>query len=334
MLFKALVDQIIDREDVRGNISVDRIANEYLLGGLSFRSIRSGYSLRFPERYAHTQIIEILQVLKTREIITAAVTFGEIWQSVLSVNFIKLVNGHSVEWLHQLIRDYFLGVEYARIWEEDDAAQLRYLKQRLTDNVWDTAYTIALCLLCGRSGATFLWSLINANEENARRAFENQTEGVRIVLIDNLLCNILEKEDYDTKELKTISRTLPYPEVVEGLDSKFDTTPSDEMRVLLIEAVAEMVISHYPKLCVSDKYRQSVLDDARNQEMKEAVKRSEKLLRKYLRNRNEKISFYAAKGLWEHDKPAAVEQLKKLKFSTNPEVSSMVNDLIVEWGIN
>ncbi|MCJ7654982.1 MAG: hypothetical protein MUO97_06740, partial [Dehalococcoidia bacterium] len=334
MLLKALVDRILDREGVRGNIGVDRLANEYLLGGLSFRSIRSGYSLRFPERYAHKQIIEILKILKTREIIAAAVTFGEIWQGMLSANFIKSVNGHSVEWLHQLIRDYFLGVEYARIWDESDETQLRYLTERLLNRVWDTAYIIALGLLDERSGATFLWLLIKASKENARRAFENQTEVVRTALINNLVCNILEKGDYDTKELKNISHALPYPEVVEGLDSKFYSASSDEMRVLLIEAISEMVIEHYPKLCSPEKYLWSALDEARNQKTKKAVKRSEELLRKYLRNKNEIISFYAVKGLWEHDRPAAVAQLKKLKLSTNPMVISMVNDLIDEWGID
>lgn len=334
MLLKALVDRILDREGVRGNIGVDRLANEYLLGGLSFRSIRSGYSLRFPERYAHKQIIEILEILKTRGIITAAVTFSEIWQGMLSANFIKSVNGHSVEWLHQLIRDYFLGVEYARILDEGDETQLGYLTQRLMNKVWDTAYTIALGLLDELSGATFLWLLINASEENARRAFENQTEFVRTALINNLVCNILEKGDYDTKELKTISRAFPYPEVVEVLDSKFYSTCSDEMRVLLIEAISEMVIEHYPKLCLSEKNLWSALYEARNQKTKKAVKRSEELLRKYLRNKNEIISFYAVKGLWEHDRPAAVAQLKKLKFSTKPMVISMVDDLIDEWGVD
>jgi len=334
MLLKSLVDRILDREGIRGNIGVDRLANEYLLGGLSFRSIRSGYSLRFSERYAHKQIIEILKILKTRRIITAAVTFGEIWQGILSANFIKSVNGHSVEWLHQLIRDYFLGVEYARILDEGDETQLGYLTQRLMNKVWDTAYTIALGLLDERSGSTFLWLLINASEENARRAFENQTEFVRKAIINNLVCNILEKGDYDTKELKTISRALPYQEVVEVLDSKFYSTSCDEMRVLLIEAISEMVIEHYPKLCSSGTYLWSALYKARNQKTKKTVKRSEELLRKYLRNRNEIISFYAVKGLWEHDRPAAVAQLKKLKFSTNPMVISMVDDLIDEWGID
>ena len=334
MLLKALVDRILDREVARGNIGVDKLANEYLLGGLSFRSTTSGYSMRFSERYAHKQIIEILEILKTRGIITAAVTFGEIWQGMLSANFIKSVNGHSVEWLHQLIRDYFLGVESARIWDTGDETQMGYLTQRLMNKVWDTAYTIALGLLDERSGATFLWLLINASEENARRAFENQTEFVRTALINNLVCNILEKRDYDTKELKTISRALPYPEVVEGLDSKFYSTSSDEMRVLLIEAISEMVIEYYPKLCLSEKYLWSALYEARNQKTKKAVKRSEELLRKYLRNKNKIISFYAVKGLWEHDRPAAVAQLKKLKSSTNPMVISMVNDLIDEWGID
>ena len=111
------------------------------------------------------------------------------------------------------------------------------------------------------------------------------------------------------------------------------STNSDEMCALLIEAISEMIIEHYPKLCSSKKYLWSALQEARNQITKKAVKRSEELLRKYLRNKNEIVSFYAVKGLWEHDRPAAVTQLKKIRFSTNSMVASMVNDLIEEWGI-
>ena len=334
MLLKALVDRISDRECARGNIGVDKLANEYLLGGLSFRSTGTGYSLRFSERYAHKQLIEILGILRTRGIVTAAVPFGEIWRGILSANFLKSVNEHSVEWLHQLIRDYFLGVEYARIWDAGDETQLGHLKQRMMDGIWDTASTIALGLLDELSGTTFLWQLIISNKENARRAFENQTGCVRTELISNLVCNILDKGDHDTKELKTISRVLPYPEVAEGLDSNFYSTSSDEMRVLLIEAISEIVLEHYPKLCLSDKYFWFESKEGRNQTTKHAVKRSKQLLRKYLRNKNEIISFYAAKGLWEHDRPAAAEQLKRLASSQNTIAISMVNDLFEEWGIH
>jgi len=334
MLLKALVDRILDREDVSANIGVDRFANEYLLGGLSYRATESGYSMRFPERYAHSQVLDILGILKTRGIVTAAVTFGQIWRGVLSANFIKSVNGHFVEWLHQLIRDYFLGAEYARIWDAGEEPQLRCLKQRLMNNLsWDTASTIALGLLDDQSGASFLWLLININNERARRAFENQAERVRIALINKLVCSILEKGDCDTEELKTISRALPYPEVVEGLHCNFNSTGDDEMHILLIEAISEMVMECYPKICSGEKYSWSARQDAREQAAKAAVKNSEKLLRMYLRNRNEVISFHAVRGLWEHDRSAAVDQLKKLNSSQDPKVNSMVGDLIEEWGI-
>ena len=166
--------------------------------------------MRFSERYAHEQIMDILELVRTRRIITPTVTFGEVWRGILSANFIKSADGHSVEWLHQLIRDYFLGVEYARIWVARDESQLGYLEQRLMDKIRDTANTIALGLMDEQSGAAFLWLLIKADEENARRAFEGQTECVRTALSDSLVHDILEKGDYDSKELKTISRALPY----------------------------------------------------------------------------------------------------------------------------
>jgi len=334
MLLKALVDRIQDREDARGNTCIDKMSNEHLLGGLSIRSTALGYSLRFPEQYAQDQIITTLGILKTRGIITTTITFGEIWRSILTANYLKAVNENSVEWLHQLIRDYFLGAEYARIWGVGDEAQVEGLKQRLRGMAWDTASSIALGLLDESSGATFLWQLINVGEENARRAFEHQTDSTRKEIINVLVCNILKKDDYDTNELNVISRVLPYPEVVEGLESNFYSTSSNEMRAKLIEAISEMVLEHYPKLCIAHGYYYSALYETRNQSTKHAIVRGEELLNKYLRNENEIVSFYAVKGLWEHDRSSAVEQLKKLTSSNNPMIFSMVKDLIEEWGIN
>lgn len=333
MLLKALVDRILDREGGRGQMCIDKLANEYLLGGLSFQSTESGYSLRFPENYAHAYISRILTTLKTIGYVANSITLGEVWRDILSANFLKSANDRSVEWLHQLIRDYFLGVEYARIWVENDEYQIQNFKQRLRSKIWDTASAIALGLLDEDAGSAFLWQLMCSGEENARRAFENQTENVRASLINKLVCKILYKGDYETKDLKTVSRVLPYPDVAEGLGSNFYSTDDNEMRALLIESIAGMIMEHYPQVNQQSYFYQSALDQARNQSREKAIHRCEELLRKYLKNDNELISFYAAKGLWEHDRSAAVSRLRELTFSENGKIKSMVQDLTEEWGI-
>jgi hypothetical protein len=77
----------------------------------------------------------------------------------------------------------------------------------------------------------------------------------------------------------------------------------------------------------------SALREARYQMTKAAIKTAERLLKKYLKDANEIVSFYAVKGLWETDRTGAIHQLKKLSASKNRQVVAMVNDLVEQWGI-
>jgi len=108
-LLKTLVDKTIERESVRHANMVDRFAKEMLLGAFAYSAIRDGYSLRLPENKAHGIVRTQIQRLKDESLIEPHLTFGAVWQEILSNNFLKVVDGLWVEWLHQLIFDYFLA---------------------------------------------------------------------------------------------------------------------------------------------------------------------------------------------------------------------------------
>jgi hypothetical protein len=81
-------------------------------------------------------------------------------------------------------------------------------------------------------------------------------------------------------------------------------------------------------------FMDSSLRGSRFQTTKAAVKRSGDVLRKYLRNKNDVVSFFAAKGLGSWTDPRRFERLRTLSFTDNVRVAAMVRDLIDEWGIH
>ena len=264
--------------------------------------------------------------------------FGDVWRHLLSANFLKSIARNSVEWLHQLVRDYFLGTEYARIWRRGNDTQVVELKQRIGQTASDVACTIALGLLDEQNGASFLHYLVDTYSEHARRAYEGQVSGARTALVSVLIQRTVVEGDHETKTLRKLSRTLPYSEVVDALDAHFYETEDDEMRARVIEAVAELLIEHMPRVAAGEEgfpaFMDSSLRGSRFQTTKSAVKRSGEVLRRYLRNKSDVVSFFAAKGLWELDRSAAVERLRTLSFTDDARVAAMVRDLIEEWGIH
>ena len=106
----------------------------------------------------------------------------------------------------------------------------------------------------------------------------------------------------------------------------------------LIDAITELLIEHMPRVAAGEEgfpgFRDSSLRGSRFQTTKAAVKRSGEVLRKYLRSKNDVVSFFAVKGLWEVDRSAAVERVRTLRSTDNARVAAMVRDLIDEWGIH
>jgi hypothetical protein len=337
-LLRALVDHILGREEARNQGRIDRFATELTLGRVAFRSSSSSAALRMQVGYTRELILEALEFMRRGAVLNADVTVGELWRHLLSANFLKRVSHHSVEWLHQLLRDYFLGVEFARIWRADPSGGTDELGAKLGSRAWDLACTVALSGLGEQHGDLFLLQLIQLYDENARRAFEGQTPALRWHLLSSIISATLAKQDPETPLLKRLARALPYAEVVDALDTHFRDADED-MQVVLIEAVVHLVMEHLPSVvngpdAFGGSYRDSSIREARYQSTKAATKRASEVLRRYLRSTNELVSIQAAKGLYESDRAAAVEQLQKLVQSTNTRIRHLVESLADEWGMN
>ena len=125
--------------------------------------------------------------------------------------------------------------------------------------------------------------------------------------------------------------------MVEAFDSQFHEAEDTRVRALLIEALAEVIIFHHPKVSGDQNFNSwaysSHLQAARVESTKASIRRSTELLRRYARNDDDLVSFYAAKGLYKHERSLSVDRLRELLSSRNADVRSRVLDLIDEWGM-
>src|SRR5262249_38410025 len=150
-------------------------AKKRLLGQFAYRAASDRYSLQLPESYALGILGEIIRELKEYALVPQHLTVGAIWQEIISNNFFKLADWRSVEWIHQLLFDFFLGSEMAHIWVTGSPQDKGVLWRRVS-YAWGHACAIGLGLLEPMAGAQYLEFLISISGDLARVAFETQSE--------------------------------------------------------------------------------------------------------------------------------------------------------------
>lgn len=178
---------------------------------------------------------------------------------------------------------------------------------------------------------------MRAYAENARRAFDGQSDELRAHLLASIVNTTLTENDPETSVLKHLCRIFPYAEVADTLDRHFYEANS-EMRITVIEAIAEILFEHLSRVAggrdaFNDWYVDASAREARYLSTRAATRRAAELLSRYLRNKNELVSFHAAKGLYESNRSEAVEKLRKLANGNDPQVRALVAELAQEWGI-
>ncbi len=345
-LLQALIGIIIGREKSLYREHYDESMLENILSTFSFQLVEAGYGFRIPTTIVKGKLVEIVSDLKKMKLISPDVNFDNFWNQITSANFLKLHTRSEVEWLHQLVRDYFLGIEIARIWMLTNKER-KVIRTIVHSSKWDMAFTIALDLLNDTSeGSELLWLLINSDAEyhtqNAVKSFEGQTSTSRYNLASHFVKAVLLQEDYETQNLVALAKELPFTEVAEAINDHFYYTSNEYMIGRLIEALSSMVIEHLPKILEEQGQEHSAYSSysifRKRQfdynDYKNAIKRSQELLMKRLRSHNEIASFYAIKGLWEYDRSACTERLSVLSRSDNIIVTRLVSDLIDDWGID
>ncbi len=305
-------------------------------------SVQKLSSCTAPKFKVEEALLEIIPALKSKGIANSNMEFTSTWKKITSANILKESKDSSVEWLHQLIRDYFLGAEIAAICFTEGKKSIEGKRNSIAFGArWDMANTIALDILGDtQEGIDFLWRLIDSDIESngnfAVSAFEGQTLNLKKSLSYSIVKAVITNGDYETIELKTLVTLLPFKEVADSIDENFYNALDNSMLPCLMESIALMVIEHKQNLYAVDNnysYQNPFLSEALLNGKRQAVKRCEEVLGRYLRSSHDIASFYAAKGLWELDRTASAIRFRELSNSKDEEVRSMVRDLVDEWGI-
>jgi hypothetical protein len=329
-LLRALIDMKMSLEKAKQAGRVENFAKERLLSSLAFRSVSSGSWLRVHELVAMENLRAGVQEAKEQGLIGSEMTVGAVLQEVLSNNFLTARTRPWLEWLHQLILDYFLAVEIVRVWTIGELAEKGQLRKRLTRRTWAQACAIALGLLDEVRGARFLEHLIQLDAELARAAFEAQTEVDRRAIVEVLVTEVLDEGDPESDRLDALAEALPSETVVATLDDKLRVCDAG-MDAVIARALCSMMVKHYssivPQAAPSWPF-ESAPDGVSG-----AVRRATDLLRAWTNSRNELVRFFAAKGLWGAERDLAARTLRQLKETGGADVVRRVDELMGDWNI-
>lgn len=337
-LLSAFVQQIIRREGARHTSSIDKYAKEKLLGSLAYRALKEGYLLRLPEQRAQSLIREEIQNLKLQSLIQPHLTLGSAWQEILSNNFLHVAGWQWVEWLHQLILDYFLACKIVDIRTNGTQSEIGELNKLIHSQTLEQACVIALGLLDPLYGGRFLLDLVKANKRTAQLAFENQND-LESEDISNVLVAEATNNELSNTDLSGITTALPYYPVVQNFYKCFRTN-NDFTRIKIAKAISSMVVKYYPLTADDSQVNSSMYNSERlaiqsfdRPRIKAAVKRGLELLTAWVGNKNDDVRFFSAKGLWETDRGQAAEALRNLLLTGDNQLRSKIKDLMEQWGI-
>jgi len=338
-LLRILIHTIFQREGLRYAAKVDRYAKERLLASVAYQAISDGYSVRFLDSRAQSILQDASQRLKQQGMIQADLTFGAIWEEILSNNFLRVVDWMWIEWLHQLILDYFLACEIVHIRTEREPSKIKELNQRIERQSWEQACVVAIGLLDKSDGAMFLEDLIKIDAKIAQVAFESLPEEKGLDIANSMILDILKKDDPENERFLKLARTLPYLSIVQNFSLHFKSDGEPE-RIRIAEAVSSMVIKYYPLIAgnrltdpsiyYDELMEFQILDDTR---IRIAVKRGIELLNAWIGNKIDLVRFYAAKGLWETNRGRAAQTMKDLLLKGNKNLAEQVRELMGQWGI-
>lgn len=327
-LLKTLFEETMRREGARSAASVTTSAKERLLGGVAYRSTREGYSLRMPNSLVQDALSDQVNVLKGLSLVLDDISVTAVWQELLSNNLIRDIDGIWVEWLHQLLLDYFLGCEITRIWTAGNSTEVTQLVASLTRLSWGQACAVALGLLGPMSGARLLEELLRIDRKLGQEAFEGLSEEEEKRIAEVILANAFADADPEGQHLCQIVVKLPYVALVESLrvGFRFGDGP---LRERIAEAICRMVITHYPEMAgVHGDY-----GALSRQRLGRGVKRGLELLAAWSANRNEIVTFFAAMGLRQTDPGRSAEALRRLYETGSTATVKKVKDLMDDWGI-
>jgi hypothetical protein len=325
-MLRTFVFHMVDRDKSKQAAQLNVELKENILSKLAYESIKSDYYLSIPINLAQEFIKNSFQSLRNCGEVNMNITFNEVWRELLSNNFLVKhrdyrddSNGYgpmsSVQWLHQMIFDYFLACEIISVLLFKSNEEKREMFDMMLSkyNKWVQPCQIALGLVTYQQAASIIKMLIdNFCYKIAKEAYREQSEEDSYNIARTIIDKSMTDQFWDENYLSKISLTLPYIPFVNGLIEAFKiNTESD--RVKLASIVSKIVIEHYGS---------------------DGAKKGEDILQAWIHNKNEGVRFYAAKGYWERDRGTSARVLKNLIKNGSSEIKQKVLELMEDWGID
>jgi len=318
-MLRTFVSHMVERDRVRQAAQIDVDAKQRVLGCLAYKGLEAGYYLSMPENLAKTIVADAVQDLRNEGIIAPNIPVDTVWQEILSNNFLTLCrNGHHrrslpvIEWLHQILFDYFLACEIIRVLVVLGTQEASAMRRRMGMGIWDQPCQIALGLIDPQQGAKFLEILVQTVSRLARCSFEGQSEEDAIDLSEAIVERYTQDDRWEEEMLARISLELPYIPVVNSPIECFRAS-EEYKRQSIANIVSRIAREHYGS---------------------PSAERAQDILTSWIANRNEVVRFYSAVGLWARDRGRAAAVLRKLHKHGSADVQTMVSDLIDDWGLH
>lgn len=323
-MLHAFIAQVVRRDAVRQAARISLDGKTRILGYLAYESIKAGHYLSLPESLAKMLITGAFRGLRSEGAVPPDIPVDDVWQEILSNNFLHVRRGVSqqgvgesllkVEWLHQLIFDFFLGHETIRILVDSETEAASKMRSSMVkfESIWDQPCQIALGLLDLHRGAKLAEILFRTNTSLAQRAVKGQSEEDAANLAGATVQRVTQVDAWDAELLARIALALPYVTVVNRLRFVFKWSRESE-RESIAMIMSQIVISHYGS---------------------EGAERAQDILEAWISNRNELVKHYAAMGLWERDRGRAAGALRELYAHGSPETQRLVRQLSSRWGFS
>lgn len=295
-----------------------------ILSSLALAGIESGYFMTLPKDLIRQVIKAEIRNLYKQGAIPQRVAASHVLLEVLSTNFLVIKRGDDpnrvsiswslAEWLHQVVHDYFLAVKVTRtlVSPRTDKALALCSLMAATPQVFDQPCQMSLGLLNLDDGRRLYTTLVRSSTDLAKSVLEGLPEEQAEDLVLYALTNLTDELAWDQQKVATISLYLPSVFVVNRLARTFKMNSTSEERRTLANTLAEIAIRFQ-----NTRVAKTALD----------------VCEAWVANKDDEVSFYAAKALWGRDRGRATATFKRLMDNGSPNVRARVQQLITEWRI-
>lgn len=362
VLLQGFVGELVRRE--RGRVKLTEKGLSEILGLLVYVGLKENYYLVWPMILAKEMTAKIIQRLQTESVLPANLSLEDVWQQLISQNFLSPTSmsygGEQievVEWLHQLLFDYFLARAIVGIVAGFKRSEINSLKRTLarSESVMEQPLLIAAEFLDAklksrllevllssvsffsdfRVATTDLYSALNAVTSSStidlllERTLQKRNT-LQITFLRNF-CQLMRKTGTD-KEEQLLSHELE-----KTLNKKtWDGTCLEELLFAFPYDYLFNQIGGFFRVG-SKNDREHIAETFSNVVVRQPVlenkQRVIQILQNWTANSSELVRFYAAKALYADDPAKTAVTLKQLYINGRPKVRRLVEELKDDWGL-